>query len=173
MLSLAFSALSASPQVSFVTPLLASSGQSPIELDLNWTFVAQIVLFTILGFILKPLLFDPVLKIFEERERRTEGAKAEAREMQERAGEILEKYEEELAKVHRFVAEERDHMRAETAKLEGNVLDEAREGVNRVVENGRQKLNDHVLAIRKELADQAKAVASGVAAQALGREVTG
>ena len=156
-----------------MTPVLAGSGESPIELDLNWTFVAQIVLFTILAFVLKPLLFDPVLKIFAERERRTEGAKAEAREMQERAGEILEKYEEELARVHRFVAEEREHMRVETAKLESNVLDEAREGVNRVVADGRQKLADQVLAIRKDLADQVKVVANDVAAQALGREVTG
>jgi F-type H+-transporting ATPase subunit b len=173
MLSLAFSALSAGPQAKLVTPLLAGGGSGAIDLDLDWTFVAQIVLFTVLGFVLKPLLFDPVLKVFEERERRTEGAKAEAREMQERAGEILEKYEAELARVHAFVAEEREHMRTETSKLENRVIDEARESVNRVVEEGRQKLADHILTIRKDLADQALAVAKGVAGQALGREVTG
>lgn len=173
MLSLAFGALSADPQVNFMTPLLASASESPIQLDLDWTFVAQFVLFLALGFVLKPLLFDPVLKVFEERERRTEGAKAEAREMQERAGEILEKYEAELARVHRFVAEEREKMRVETAKLENKVIDEARENVNRIVEDGRSKLADRILAIRRELADETRAVAKGVAAQALGREVTG
>ena len=57
---------------------------------------------------LKPLLFDPVLKVFSLREERTEGARATARELQEKAGELLQKYEKELERVHQVAAEERE-----------------------------------------------------------------
>ena len=68
--------------------------------DFDLTFVLQMLLFAALIVVLRPLLFEPVLRVFEERERRTEGARAEARQMQEEAGELLSRYEGELARVH-------------------------------------------------------------------------
>src|SRR5262245_61344456 len=66
---------------------------SAINLALDLTFLAQFVLFGVFVTFLKPLLFDPLLKVFEERERRTEGAKEEARQMDAEAGELLQRYE--------------------------------------------------------------------------------
>src|SRR6185312_9155050 len=101
-----------------VDSFLGASGAVNIDFDL--TFVGQMVVFAALILVLKPLVYDPVLGLFEEREKRTDGAKASAREMQEKAGELLRKYEQELEKVHRVAAEERDAIRAETARLEAD-----------------------------------------------------
>ena len=84
-----------------------------VNLDFDLTFVVQMVAFSVLVIILKPLLFDPLMKLFEERERRTEGAKLLARKMDERAGELLQRYETELETVRRAAAEEREKLRAE------------------------------------------------------------
>jgi hypothetical protein len=41
--------------------------------DFDRTFVLQMLLFALLTVVLRPLLFSPVLRIFEERERRPRG----------------------------------------------------------------------------------------------------
>ena len=75
-------------QGAFPDALLAlSAGGGPLDFDK--TVLYQMALFMILMAVLKPLLFDPMMKIFALREERTDGAKAEARELQERAGELL------------------------------------------------------------------------------------
>ena len=69
---------------------------SPIELDFNNVVVFQVVIFVFLILVLKPLLFDPMLKVFALREERTDGARETARELEEEAGELLTRYESEL-----------------------------------------------------------------------------
>jgi F-type H+-transporting ATPase subunit b len=54
-----------------------------MAIDFDLTFVLQMLLFAALIVVLRPLLFDPVLRVFEEREKRTDGARQSARQMQE------------------------------------------------------------------------------------------
>ena len=63
-------------QFGFALPTLIAS----VSIDFDRTFILQMAVFALLIVVLRPLLFDPVLSIFEERERRTDGAKAEARD---------------------------------------------------------------------------------------------
>ncbi|HEY4104043.1 MAG TPA: ATP synthase F0 subunit B [Polyangiaceae bacterium] len=130
-----------------------------VPLDFDRTVLVQIIIFTLLMVVLKPLLFDPVLKVFSLREERTEGARATARELQEKAGELLQRYEKELERVHQVAAEERETLRAETTKLEAQILNEAREVTTRIVEEGRKKIETEVNAIRFDLGKEAERVA--------------
>src|SRR5258708_26165541 len=98
------------------------SSEGGVTLDFDMTFVLQMVIFAVFVIIMKPLLFEPLMKLFEERERRTEGAKVLARRMDERAGELLRRYETELDAVRRPPAEERDKMRADAQRLEAQIL---------------------------------------------------
>lgn len=131
-----------------------------VPLDFDRTVIVQIVLFTLLIVVLKPLLFDPVLKVFALREERTEGARATARHLQEQAGELLQRYEKELERVHKVAAEERETLRTETTKLEAQILNEAREATTRIVEEGRKKIETEVNAIRFDLGKEAERVAT-------------
>lgn len=164
---------SRSAKVLFTPAVLASaaSGGSAVPLDIDLTFTLQMLLFAVLIVVLKPLLFDPALKIFEERERRTDGARAEAREMQKRAGELLEKYEAELAKVGRTAAEERDKMRSETTRLENEIINQARDATAKILAEGRAQIADQVTKIRADLGRESERLAHQLAARALGREV--
>ncbi|HEX3777714.1 MAG TPA: ATP synthase F0 subunit B [Polyangiaceae bacterium] len=130
-----------------------------VPLDFDRTVLVQIIVFTLLIVVLKPLLFDPVLKVFSLREERTEGARATARQLQEKAGELLQRYEKELERVHQVAAEERETLRAETTKLEAQILNEAREVTTRVVEEGRKKIETEVNAIRFDLGKESERVA--------------
>ncbi|HKY40510.1 MAG TPA: ATP synthase F0 subunit B [Polyangiaceae bacterium] len=150
---------------------LAMSG-SPIELDISNIVVFQIVIFVGLILILKPLLFDPMLKIFALREERTEGARDSARELEEQAGELLTRYEAELTRVNQAAAEERDRLRAETAKLEAQILAEARAAAAKIVDEGRRRIETEVNAIRFELGKQSERLAGDIATRVLGREAS-
>jgi F-type H+-transporting ATPase subunit b len=142
-----------------------------VTLDFDLTFIVQMAAFTVLVLVLKPLLFDPLMKLFEERERRTEGAKLLARKMDERAGEILRRYETELETVRRAAAEERERLRAEGQRLEAQIVAEARADVAKMLEQGKVRLDGERRANRAELAAKTQEIAREIAARVLGREV--
>ena len=143
---------------------------SPIDLDFNNVVLFQVAIFACLILVLRPLLFDPMLKVFGLREERTEGARATARELEEKAGELLTRYEAELSRVSQAAAQERDRVRAEAAKLEVQILNEAREAAAKIVDDGRRRIETEVNAIRFELGKQSERLAGDIATRVLGRE---
>ena len=147
--------------------LNATAGGVPLDFDR--TVLVQIIVFTLLIVVLKPLLFDPVLKVFALREERTEGARATARELQEKAGELLQRYEKELERVHQVAAEERELLRSETSKLEAQILTEAREVTTRLVAEGRRKIETEVNAIRFDLGKESERVAQMIVERVAGQ----
>jgi F-type H+-transporting ATPase subunit b len=154
---------------SSVTGLVAMSGG--VTLDFDNTVIFQAALFLLLFLVLRPLLFDPMLRIFALREERTEGAKATARELQERAGELLTKYETELSRVTRSATEERDKLRAETARLEAEIMRDARDAVAKIIEQGRKSIEAEVDKVRFDLGRESERTASLIVQRVLGREV--
>ena len=140
-----------------------------VPLDFDRTVLLQIVLFAVLIVVLKPLLFDPVLKVFALREERTEGARATARELQEKAGELLQRYEKELERVKQVAAEDRDLLRSETSKLEAEILREARDATTRIVEEGRRKIEAEVNSIRVAVGAESERVAQMIVERVVGQ----
>jgi len=142
-----------------------------VPLDFDRTVLLQIVVFAVLIVVLKPLLFDPVLKVFALREERTEGARATARQLQEKAGELLQRYELELERVKQVAADERDLLRSETSKLEAEILREAREATTRIVEDGRRKIEAEVNSIRIAVGAESEKVAQMIVERVVGQGI--
>lgn len=151
-------------------PVLILSG-ADVNVDFDLSFVAQIALFGLFIVILKPILFDPLLKLFEERERLTDGARAQARSMDERAGELLTKFEGELEKVRAEAARDREQLRAETSRLEAQMMEQAKADAAKILAEGREKIATEVGALRRELEASRPALAEQIASKVLGREV--
>jgi F-type H+-transporting ATPase subunit b len=144
---------------------------SAINLALDLTFLAQLALFGVFVSLLKPLLFDPLLRVFEERERRTQGAKEEARAMDDEAGVLLRRYEGELARVRREAGVERERLRAEATRLEAQIMIEAREETARILEAGKARTAAEVGELRVQLDGQKAELAAQIAARIVDREV--
>ncbi|HEX7451805.1 MAG TPA: ATP synthase F0 subunit B [Polyangiaceae bacterium] len=140
-----------------------------VPLDFDRSVLLQIVVFAVLIVVLKPLLFDPVLKVFALREERTEGARATARELQEKAGELLRKYEKELERVQQVAAEEREILRSETTKLEAEILREARDVTTRIAADGRKKIEAEVNSIRVAVGAESEKVAQMIVDRVIGQ----
>lgn len=144
-----------------------------VNIDLDLTAVAHLVLFCFFVVIMKPLIFDPLMRVFEERERRTTGAIDKAREMDEKALELKAEYDDKLDDVRREAAVDRDQLRAKTTKLESELLDAARGKAGAHLDTGMSKIHGEADAIRKQLTAQRPELASEIASRVLGRRVDG
>jgi F-type H+-transporting ATPase subunit b len=142
-----------------------------VSIDFDRTVLVQMVLFVFLMLVLAPLLFRPLLRLFEERENRTEGAREEARTMQDMAADLLARYEEELGRVQEVASAEREKLRAETLRLEAKILDEARLATSNIVEEGRRRVSTEIGRMRSALDAQSSQISREIAVRVLGREV--
>ena len=147
------------------------SAPQAISVDFDATVVVQVVLLVVLTLALKPLLFDPVLKLFEERENRIEGVKAAARQIDEKSVTALATYEAEMAKARVSANAARDAQRALGLKSEQEILVKAREETARVIEEGKRAVRAAADSARVTLKADAAMLVQEVAASAMGREV--
>ena len=150
--------------------LMLSAAGGGVTLDFDYTVVFQMGIFVLLMFLLEPLLFRPVLRIFTLREERTEGVVAQARDLEERAGELLTRYEKELERVHRAAASERERIRQETTVLEAKILHEAREATAKILEDGRRRIESEVSRVRFDSGRESEQIARSIVQKALGGE---
>lgn len=168
---MAFSLTSATAALGLATSAGASASSGAVNLDFDLSFLAQMAAFAAFVFLLKPMLFDPMMKLFDEREKRTDGARAAARKADDQAADIVQTYEAALEKVRRAAAEEREKLRAEGAKLEAQILEEARTEVTALVDAGKAGVAADAQALRAELAQRTEEIARAVAVRVAGREV--
>jgi F-type H+-transporting ATPase subunit b len=147
------------------------SAPQAISVDFDATVAVQVVLLVALTLALKPLLFDPILKLFEERENRIEGVKAAARQIDEKSGTALATYEAEMAKARAGANAERDAQRALGLKSEQEILAKAREETARVIDEGKRAVQAAAANARVTLKADAATLIQEVAASAIGREV--
>jgi len=147
-------------------PVVAS-----VTVDFDKSVLIQMAIFATLILVLKPLLIDPMLRVFSLREERTDGAKSEARSMQEKAAEILTNYESEVAKVRAEAAAQRDELRKDAAQLEAKIIDEARAGAEAITSEGRLRIEAEVASLESDLAKQGTALAKEIGSRVLGRSL--
>ncbi len=167
--TMVFTAIS---EVLVTLPLLAAAEASGgVEVDLHKGLFIQIALFVFLMLVLKPLLFDPMLRLFEEREKRTDGAKALAREIDQKSASAQATYDTEMAKARSIANVERDKLRAEGLRAENEILSRVRVEATTTIEEGRKKTLIEADAARAELKSQSAELARAVASRVLGREV--
>lgn len=90
------------------------------------SFVYQIVSFVILFAGLKHLIFDPMLRVIEERERRTTGAKRVAADLRSDSDRQAAEYEAKMQQVRLELSASTDSARAVIATEERGIVGAAR-----------------------------------------------
>ena len=144
-----------------------------MNLDFDATIIVQVIFIIFLWVVLKPLLFDPMLKLFEEREKRIEGAIKRARKIDEESAEAMTAYNEQVAKARAEGAAEREKLRAEGLRKESDLLTKVRSDTQKKVDEARAQMQKDVAAIRASLEPKTDELAKDFAKRVLGREVTG
>jgi F-type H+-transporting ATPase subunit b len=148
------------------------SAPQAISVDFDATVAVQVVLLIALTVALKPLLFDPMLKLFEEREKRTEGVKAEARHIDEKSASALATYDAEMAKARATANAERDAQKAEALRREQEIMAKVRQETAKTIDEGKKAVQAAANQARSRLKAESASLAGDVAGRALGRQVT-
>jgi F-type H+-transporting ATPase subunit b len=140
-------------------------------IDLDGTVFVQLVIFFIVFFLLRSLVFRPVLALFDAREQAIEGEKENAREMENKADEKHDKYESEMRRLRDIANQERDKLRAEGQKLARDIADKARAESNQLLSDSKTKLEAESDRIRGEVKVIIPGLARQIASKLLDREV--
>src|SRR5262249_32530474 len=147
------------------------AGDRMLKIPPDSTFLVQMLVFAVLFFVLRRWWFEPVLWVIEERQRRSEGAVAEARAMEAEVVRLRAEHEAALVETRARARQEFEDMlrRAETEQV--RIVDEATAEAQRALAGGRGGLADEVAEARKGLEAQVQSISRDVARMILGRAV--
>jgi len=140
-------------------------------IDLDGTIWIQLVFFGIAFLVLRPLIFRPMVALFEARENAIKGAKLEALRLQDEAAAEGEEFEEEMRRLRLQAGEERDRLRAEGKRLERTVLDRVRQETDKQLAEAEVRLEREQAKLRAELSQSVPTLARQIASKMLNREV--
>ena len=140
-------------------------------IDLDGTIWIQLGLFAVAFFVFKPLIFRPMVALFEARENAIEGAKLEALRLQDEASAESEEFEDEMRRLRLQAGEERVRLRAEGKRLERTVLDRVREETDKQLAEADAKLKTEAAQLRVEIDQSVPLLAKQIASKMLNREV--
>ena len=145
------------------------AGGSPVDLD--GSFFVQLAIFLIAFFVLRSLVFKPVMALFDARDKAMEGSKREAEELERDAVQKREQCEAELRSVRQKANEDRDRRRNEAQGLARELTDKARGENTTLLSGAKAKLELEATDARKQALNDAPALARQIAEKLLGRSV--
>jgi len=149
------------------------AAEGGVNLDFDATMLVQVGFIIVLWLVLKPVLFDPMIKLFSEREERIEGAIKRARKIDEKSAAKKGEYDSLMAKARAEGNAERDRLRALALKRESDLLAQVRGETQERVDAARAETDAELAAARAALQPTTRDLARQVAARVLGREVSG
>jgi F-type H+-transporting ATPase subunit b len=148
-------------------PAWASGG---IEIMPDWPLLGiLLVAFALLTWPVNALIFRPLFRVLDERERRIEGARERAREVDAQAGAVLARYEEAVARARDEAAAERRTRLDATREEEKEAAAAAREAAEGQIDSARREIAEALREARAGLRPRAEALAREAAERILGR----
>ena len=140
-------------------------------IELNFTLVIQLVIVLSLMAILTQILFKPFLKVLQERRNRIEGAEKKAKDLQQQAEQLIERYREAIASGQAQGAGIRDEIRRTSLAEETEILQKAMDQANRLIQEVKARIAEEARAARTDLRLQAQNLSREITEKILGRSV--
>lgn len=138
-------------------------------ISLDGTFAIQIVSFLILWVVLKRLLFDPMLDVLDERQKRTVGSHEAASHMHADVAAMRADYERHTRAAREKSLADLEESRKLTAAEERTVLGAARDQAAARIALARTDIGRQVDAARSTLRSEGAALAAQLAEKVVGR----
>ncbi|MBI2999566.1 MAG: ATP synthase F0 subunit B [Deltaproteobacteria bacterium] len=138
---------------------------------LDYTVVIQIFAFLVLWFLLSKILFGPFLRLVEERERRTEGSRAEAASLREEGERLGAGYERGIESAREEGLRVKETLLEEGRRANERLLAQAREESTKLLQAVRDELQQAMQREREGAAREAEEIARQIAEKVLGRRV--
>lgn len=149
------------------TPAFAAEG---LNLAPTWSTLATLLLlFVILVPVLNALLFQPILRVLDEREQRIDGARRRADELTRQAEQTLQRYETTVREARAGAEADRKRALEGAQRQQAASVADERSKAEQVLERTRHEVANALAAARGDLQSQARELARDVATRVLGR----
>lgn len=139
-------------------------------IELNITLAYQIIGFFVLYFVLNTLLYKPVLKVLEERDKNIQGTKKEALDLEAGLQKRLLDYENRLNEAKVKAQEERLRIRQGGVDKERELLEKARENSQAAFLDAKTKLDQETRSVRVRLKEESKTISRDIVEKILNRK---
>jgi F-type H+-transporting ATPase subunit b len=140
-------------------------------INLDYSIVYQIILFVILWVILNKILFQPYLRLLEEREKKTTGAQHDSIDLEHEGARLKAQYEEKIAIAQAAGYAAKDAILQDARQQREKALTQARDEAAGTLEQVRRDIAAAMEQEKRMAAAEVVAVAGDMVSKVLGRRV--
>lgn len=159
--------------LAFVLVALPAQASETLELMPDWVVLVSLLLvFVVIIFPLNALIFQPLLRVMDERDEKIEGARARADRVERQAQEALDRYQESIRTAYEEVnAERRRKLDVARGEMQ-EVTRQAKSDAARDITRAREELGASLEDARESLRASAQELAGLAAERILGRSLS-
>ncbi|MFQ5559542.1 MAG: ATP synthase F0 subunit B [Nitrospinota bacterium] len=140
-------------------------------IEINGSFLIQLINFLVLIFIMDRLLFKPILAVIDERNRKVSCLKEETQGFIKKAESLETDFKNKLSEVRKESMEAMDSTRKNALKEAGVITGEAKESFEKTVSSARSEIAGEAERASEVLKKDATLIAKQLVSKVLGREV--
>ena len=140
-----------------------------ISLDISILY--QVILFVLLWLILNKVLFQPYLRLLDERERRTTGVQHDSSDLEHEGTRLRAEYEERIGAAQSAAYADRERVLQSARAEREKILGEARQEAAQMLERARQEIASALAAERLLVASESATIGAEIAGKVLGRNI--
>ena len=140
-------------------------------IELNSTVWIQMANFLLLIFILNFLLYKPVLKIIEKRNKKIEKSNEEVMSLNETVERNIAEYEEKIRQAKADAAAQRDEIKEEGTEQGKMITGKVRDEISKKIGDFKADMEKEVDEARGALRDQTRKIAGDISEKVLGRGI--
>ncbi|MBW2544073.1 MAG: ATP synthase F0 subunit B [Deltaproteobacteria bacterium] len=139
--------------------------------ELNYTVWIQMANFLLLILLLNFLLYKPVLKIIEKRDKKIEESNEEVRSLDETIKRKMARYEEQIRQARTEAAAQRDEIEKEGTEQGEVITGKVRNEISKKMEDFKADMQKEADEARGVLRDQTRTIAGEISEKILGRGI--
>ena len=139
--------------------------------SLDYTILIQMANFILLIFILRKLLYVPILGVMNKRKERMEASEGEVKRLKQEVEEKFAEYEQKVQLAKLNAMEQRNAIVKEGADIAKSTIDDVRGEIPALMEQFNGKITGEMDAARAILHSQSRKISLDIAEKVLGRSI--
>jgi F-type H+-transporting ATPase subunit b len=140
-------------------------------IEINWSILVQMTNFLLLIFILNIVLYKPLLKILNERDKRILETQQKTRDFSEETEKIISAYNEKLQSAKIEAMAQKNNAKKDATEKANIIIEESRKEAEHLLLEVKHQISKEIETARKELEPELERMALTIAEQVLGRKV--
>jgi F-type H+-transporting ATPase subunit b len=142
-----------------------------ILIEINWSMLLQMTNFLLLIFILNIVLYKPLLKILDERDKRISETQQKAKNFSEETEKMISIYNEKLQLAKIEAMTQKNNAKKDAAEKANVIIEESRKEAEHHLLEVKHQITQEIETARRELEPELEKMAITIAEQVLGRKV--